>query len=70
MANSTASTGMNMADNPPDLHQTSPLKAIHREWYSSGEKVQEKLDVLTRKEWIEAYLFHLFRTSSFCFVSK
>ena len=67
MANSTASTGMNMADNPPDLHQTSPLKAIHREWYSSGEKVREKLDVLTRKEWIEAYLFHLFRTSSFCF---
>jgi len=67
MAHSTAANGTNMADNPPNLLQTSPLKAIHQEWYSLSEKKREEIDIFTRKEWIEEYLFHLFQTSSRCF---
>jgi len=69
MAHSTADTVTNMATLPPQLQNNNPLKAIHREWYTSNETKRDEIDISVRKEWIEEFLFQLLdqqQMGSFC----
>jgi len=58
-----------MATLPPQLQNNNPLKAIHREWYTSNETKRDEIDISVRKEWIEEFLFQLLdqqQMGSFC----
>ena len=67
MAQSAASRSPNTAVKPPHLQYISPVKDIHREWYTSSEKKRGEIDILSRKEDIEDFLFRLFQASTYCF---